>query len=129
MSIRTLVFALGVLAAGAGSLHGQTQAAQPRPDAINEPTVDSHFEQHDARSIALQERMKADLERLRTAQERYWSEMRFYADTLSMMERFRPRSGAVFRLHDVKADGWSVEITHASLPGGYIRATIVRPRR
>jgi hypothetical protein len=70
--------------------------------------------------------MKADFERLRTAQERYWSEMRFYADTLSMLEQFRPRSGATFRLHDVTVKAWSVEITHASLPGGYMRARVVR---
>ena len=131
MSTRAFVMVLAALLA-TRSLHAQAQDSQPRPstavgmDSTDGMRLHSHFEQHDARSIALQERMKADFERLRTAQERYWSEMRFYADTLSMLEQFRPRSGATFRLHDVTVKAWSVEIAHASLPGGYMKARVVR---
>lgn len=133
MQTRSFIMVLAALTIAAGSAGAQAQTGEPRPsaavgmDSTDGMQLQSRFEQNDARSIALQERMKADFERLRTAQERYWSEMRFYADTLSMLEQFRPRSGATFRLHDVTVGEWSVEITHASLPGSYIRARVLRP--
>ena len=86
----------------------------------------AHVVQNDKASRALERRVRADIENLRFAQERYFTCHGRHAESLKQLTDFAPKSGAVFALSEASAEGWHLEVTHKALPGSFLRVHATR---
>jgi hypothetical protein len=82
--------------------------------------------QTDSASTALVARMRTDLSALRTAQDAYFAAHATYAPGLETLEQFHGQSGATVTIVEASSTGWLAVVTHPSLPGSALRATVTR---
>ena len=81
----------------------------------------SHVVQNDRASRALEKRVRADIENLRFAQERYFACHGRHAESLRDLADFKPTSGATFELSEASREAWHLEVTLRKLAGSFFR--------
>lgn len=86
----------------------------------------------DSAGLALLRAVRADLTRLRLAQDSFYVARRSYAADTAALGGWRPTSGAVVRITRADSTGWSAEAAHGELIGAEVltvRRTGDQPRR